>query len=190
MVPVRLPRRHTRQVFLAWEEEQDGRWELLDGVLKMRAGGSVDHNQINGDVFSSLRPIARAKGRRAVQQNQKLAPEGDEAVVYPDVFVTCRSLRGDAQMVGGATVVVEVVPRTSRDDDLRRKVRLYQELPELRHYVVIESLRASVVHFHRIDAASPWEKEILETGGGSLRLGALDASIPLETINDDTDLLP
>lgn len=190
MGAVKQPRRYTREEFLAWETEQDGRWELLDGVIKMMAGGSVAHNRIAGNVFMALQPAALRRGCEAFQQNQKLAPDGEEDVVYPDVFVTCRTLRGQEQLVGGASVVVEVVSKTSGDDDHRRKLRLYQELPELRHYLVVESDRRQVTHFFRQDGSTPWQRVVLTGGGDSVLLPVIEATLSLAEIYSRTDLLP
>lgn len=49
------PEPWTVEEFLAWEREQEDRYEYVGGVIRMMVGGTLDHNAIAGNVFSALR---------------------------------------------------------------------------------------------------------------------------------------
>ena len=50
-----LPRPWTIEDFLAWEAQQDERYEFIDGVIVAMTGGSIAHATIIGNVYHALR---------------------------------------------------------------------------------------------------------------------------------------
>ena len=53
-------------------------------------------------------PVSERATAAPQQQNQKLAPDQNDDVTYPDVVVVCGKVPGDAAFVSHATVIVEV----------------------------------------------------------------------------------
>jgi len=183
METTRRRRYETREDFLRWEREQDERWEFLDNVIRMMAGGRVNHNRVAGNVYAALRAAALKRGCEAFQQNQKLAPEHDDmAVVYPDVFVTCRRLDGDKDTVPSATVIVEVTSKSTREDDYTWKWDLYRDMPDLRHYLIVDPDKRRVSHYHRPHAGEDWRLRILAPPDGVVTVTALEVELPLADI--------
>lgn len=128
---------YSREAFLEWESRQRERWELFGGRVKMMDGGSADHNVIAGNVFALLHAALRGSSCRVFQQTMKLAPETTDDVMYPDVFVTCRAFGGKAQTLASATVIVEVMSPSSREDDYAAKWESYQRIADLRHSLIV-----------------------------------------------------
>ena len=79
-----------RSAFLAWEDAQPDRWELVGGIIRMMAGGTVDHNTVAGNIYAFLHSKLRGGPCRPFQQNMKLTPAENEDSTYPDVLVICR----------------------------------------------------------------------------------------------------
>jgi len=190
MAGARQRRFGTREDFLRWEADQPERWEFLDGVIEAIAGGTVAHNRVTGRIFRMLAPAAERRGCEAFQQNQKLTPEHSDATVYPDVFVTCRPVSPGQETVPGATVVVEVSSRSTREDDYRWKWELYQGMPELRHYLVVDPESARITHYHRPDAGDEWRIQLIVGREASVNLAALDLILPLADIYADVGTGP
>ncbi|MFM2044307.1 MAG: hypothetical protein RLY86_2883 [Pseudomonadota bacterium] len=182
MTLVRKPRPTGRADFLAWETAQDDRWELINGLIRMMAGGSADHNIVTGNIFAALLPVARSRGCMAFQQNQKLAPDGVDDVVYPDVFVTCRPFAGTDQTIGSAVVVVEVTSKSSVEIDREDKFELYALMPDLRHYLIVDSRRRSLVHYHRTTPGEEWRVALHRAADDAVTLDALGTELTLAAV--------
>jgi Uma2 family endonuclease len=82
----------TVEEFLAWEREQEERYEYVDGVIRMMVGGTLDHNTIAGNVFSALHSQLRGGLCRVFVEGVKVVSAS--ATMYPDVVVTCASGSG------------------------------------------------------------------------------------------------
>jgi Uma2 family endonuclease len=138
------PQPWTVEEFLAWEREQEERYEYVDGVIRMMVGGTLDHNTIAGNVFSSLRSQLRAGPCRVFVEAAKVVSEG--ATMYPDVVVTCAPGSGRADVVPEPEIVVEVLSRSTQGFDRGAKLDAYQQIPSLRQYVLIaqEEIRVSL----------------------------------------------
>jgi Uma2 family endonuclease len=186
MTAKRLKRPYTRADFLAWEAEQEERWEFIDGLIRMMAGGTVAHNTIAGNIFAHLHAALRGGPVRPFQQNMKLAPTVNEDVTYPDVFVLCRPVAEADPTVASATVIVEVVSKTSREDDYERKFQSYEEIPELRHYLVVEQDRAHVSVYSRSSPEEDWRLRNLRKLDESVELPSIGVTLSLRQVYEGT----
>jgi Uma2 family endonuclease len=182
MTAKRLKRPYTRADFLAWEAEQEERWEFIDGLIRMMAGGTVDHNRIAGNVFAQLHAALRGSGCEAFQENMKLAPAVNEDVMYPDVLVICATAEGTSPTVETATVIVEVVSKASREDDYERKFQSYEEIPELRHYLVIEQEKAHVSLYSRASPEEDWRLRNVRKLDEPVELPSIGVTLSLRQI--------
>lgn len=126
----------TLEEYLAWEEHQSQRHELVGGRTYAMSGGTERHGLMTGHLFTLLAAGATPKRCRTFQSDRKLqVATGD--VYYPDVLVVCGKA-ADVQYEADATVVVEVLSPSTRTQDRREKVRSYGTLPSITHYVVVE----------------------------------------------------
>ncbi|HEX5794336.1 MAG TPA: Uma2 family endonuclease, partial [Geminicoccaceae bacterium] len=86
------PEPWTVEEFLAWEREQEERYEYIGGVIRMMVGGTLDHNTIAGNVFGGLRSQLRDGPCRVFVGAVKVV--ADAATMYPDVVATRASASG------------------------------------------------------------------------------------------------
>lgn len=177
---------YTRTEFLEWESRQDERWEFIDGRIKMMAGGSADHNLIAGNIFAILHAALRGTPCRPFQQNMKLAPDANDDVTYPDVLITCRPFDGKAQTLASATVIVEVLSKSSRDDDYGDKWEGYQAIPDLRHYLIVSQDEPTVLVYSRSDEDEEWRFRRVEGPEGRVDLSAIGVALPLREVFEGT----
>ena len=177
---------YTRTEFLEWESRQDERWEFIAGRIKMMAGGAADHNLIAGNIFAILHGALGGAPCRPFQQNMKLAPEANDDVTYPDVFVTCTAFDGKAQTLGSATVIVEVLSKSSRDDDYGDKWEGYQAIPDLRHYLIVSQDEPTVLLYSRTGEDEEWRFRRVEGLAASVELAAVGVVLPLGAVFEGT----
>ena len=69
------PESWTVDEFLAWEREQEERYEYVDGVIRMMVGGTLDHNTIIGNVSSALRSQLKGGPCRVFVEGVKVSSE-------------------------------------------------------------------------------------------------------------------
>lgn len=187
MVQAKKHRRvYTRGEFLEWESRQDERWEFIVGRIKMMAGGSADHNLIAGNIFAVLHAALRGSPCRPFQQNMKLAPESNDDVTYPDVLVICRPFDGKAQTLASATVIVEVLSKSSRDDDYGDKWEGYQAIPDLRHYLIVSQDEPMVLVYTRTGEEEDWRFRRVEGLDAGVDLAALGVTLSLRDVFEGT----
>ena len=139
-----LPEPWTVEEFLAWEREQEERYEYVGGVVRMMVGGTLDHNTIALNIASRLRTLLARGPCRVFMEGVKVV--SDAATMYPDVVVTCAPGSGRSDVVSEPEVVAEVLSRSTQGFDRGPKLDAYQQIPSLKQYVLIaqEEIRVSV----------------------------------------------
>lgn len=181
---LRKHRRMTLDEFLGWEERQDGRHEFLQGEVVAMVGGTVAHNQIAGNVYTALRAELRGSPCRVFQETMRILAA--ESVFYPDVFVTCAAMDDRDRLATEPTVIVEVLSDSTSSYDHTTKNAAYRSLPSLTQYVLVHQRVAVVESFRR--AGDGWTHELLSGRDGTLTIPALEVTLPLSTIYEDTQV--
>jgi Uma2 family endonuclease len=173
-----LPDRWTVDEFLAWEREQEERYEYVDGVIRMMVGGTLDHNTIALSIASRLRTLLAGGPCRVFMEGVKVV--SDASTMYPDVVVTCTPGTGRIDVVPEPTVVIEVLSRSTQGFDRGPKLDAYQQIPSLRQYVLVaqEEIRVSV--YQRDNGG--WHYRILQDPEASLTFAVAAVTMSLAEI--------
>lgn len=172
--------------YLAWEAGQEGRHEYLAGEVFAMSGGSDAHNTIGLNIASALRASIRGGPCRVFASGMKVRIASADAVFYPDVFVTCdeRDRVEDTRLAKAHPVlIVEVLSPSTAGWDRGRKFEMYQQIPTLQEYVLIEQERQHADLFRR-NAEGLW---VLHPFGpdSAIQLASLNLSLAMETIYED-----
>ncbi|MDD2759891.1 MAG: Uma2 family endonuclease [Methylomonas sp.] len=122
--------------YLAGELLGDIKHEYIDGQVYAMSGASRNHDRIAGNVFGELRNHLR---------NQPCEPFTSDVKVkvgnyffYPDSMVVCDELEPHQYYTETPVLIVEVLSKSTRRTDETIKRRLYQTIPSLQEYVLIE----------------------------------------------------
>lgn len=166
-----LPIFHSTDEFLAWEERQAERYELVGGVVRLMSGGTANHDLVAMNIGGALRAALRGAPCFVHGSNLKVRSP-DRAVMYPDVFVRCGTNRGDAQVVDDPVLVVEVLSPSTRRDDLTLKRWAYQAIPTLQAVMLVSADTAAIELAEREPDGS-WR---------SRHYRGLDATVPLAAL--------
>jgi Uma2 family endonuclease len=137
--------------FLAWSESQEGRYELVDGVIYAQAAERVAHSRIKGLVFLVLRNVIKTNGLDCEALPDGVAIRvGARTVFEPDALVYCGpKLPPDTLLIENPVIVVEVISPTTGRNDHTRKVAGYFRLPSVRHYLIVDPDDPLIVHHAR-----------------------------------------
>ena len=173
------------QGFLAWENCQPDRYELIAGAVRPREGGTRAHDLIAVTIGALLHA---AVGRRCYVHGSCLkvvSPDG--MVAYPDVLVRCGPLVAEATDCDDPVLIVEVLSLLTRAGALIHKRWAYQAIPSLRHLLYVDAARLKVELATRSEDGS-WHSVFLEGPDAIVRLDALHTSLPLAEVYEGTGL--
>ena len=179
---------HTRmglEAFLDWENRQPARHEFYRGEVFAMVGARRVHGIVAGNVFAALK--SRLKGARCMAfiENMKLRV-ADDALFYPDVFVTCdaRDLRTE-MVFEHPTLIVEVLSESTQAFDRGAKFAAYRSVASLREYLLIDPDLRTVELFRR-NAAGLFELHD-HTGLDTLELASLRLALPQAELFEGLD---
>lgn len=173
--------------YLDWEAAQADRHEYIAGEVFAMTGARGTHNLIAGNVYMALRQALRGTPCRTHIEGMKLHVQAADAVLYPDVFVTCDplDLTEQAELAKTAPkLVVEVLSESTAAYDRGLKFELYQRLSSLQEYLLIEQDRVHADLFRR-NAEGLW---VLHPSGpaGEVQLASVGLTLAMELIYEDT----
>ncbi|MFO1035275.1 MAG: Uma2 family endonuclease [Geminicoccaceae bacterium] len=167
--------------FLARENAQEQRFELIEGAVRARTGGTANQDLIGVNVAAALGNRLAGSRYRVHGSNLKVrSPSG--AVMYPYAFVRCGPMNGAATVVDDPMVVVEVAPLAAE-----QKRWAYQAIPSLRAILVISADRAAAELFTPEPDGS-WRSRLHEGMDAVVATGVLDLELPLSEFYGGADL--
>jgi Uma2 family endonuclease len=166
--------------YLAWESEQAGRNEFCRGEVFAMVGGKRGHGRVIANLMRHLGNHLDDTACQAFSENMK-AQVSNEAVLYPDVFVTCdREFTADQAVFTAPVLVIEVLSASTQACDRSKKFAMYRQLVSLREYALIDpdSRRVEVFrpaedgHWKLFDMSDD-DELVLESVGCTLPLRAV-----------------
>lgn len=135
----------TAEEFLEIEFPSDTKAELDNGVIRMMAGGTVKHAEVQANLLSLLRTKLRGSGCKPFGPDLGVKTS-EIAIRYPDVTVLCgdRSGDGDAKAVEDPRAVVEVLSPSTRAMDLGTKLLEYRAISSLTTVLFVDPATETV----------------------------------------------
>jgi Uma2 family endonuclease len=134
--------------FLAWEAQQEGRWEFDGFEPRAMVGVSIGHHRIVSTFAAALRD--RLHGRcLVVTETVKLRL--NPTIRYPDVMVVCSEIPNAATFVDDPVMVAEVLSSSTACGDRIVKNREYEGTLSIQRYIVLEQDVMAAEVYSRID---------------------------------------
>lgn len=174
-------RLYTEEEYLKLEDKStDERHEYIDGVLRLMAGTTQEHNDIAQNFVFKLMMTAREKKcRLAVESIRvKLLIGSKKRYYYPDIVVACNPNDGDRRTIENPCFVVEILSKSTSSIDKVEKLDTYQRIASIKQYVIVDQARRKVEVYTRQD--SKWIYEMLESG--SFDITCLAAAMTLDEV--------
>ena len=161
--------------YLAWEQEQSGRNEYVDGEVFAMSGASDAHGTTALNLAALLHAALRGKPCKPFIADMKVHVEAANSFFYPDILVTCdpRDRAPEASHVKHHPVlIVEVLSPTTEAYDRGNKFAAYRGLASLQEYVLVSTEQRRIEVFRRD-----------ETGHWVLYPFALDEELELASVD-------
>ena len=139
----------TLEAFLEWENTQDTRNEFYRGDVFAMVGARRPHGTVVSNLVRHLGNALDGTPCRVFHEGMKVQI-ADDAILYPDVFVTCDKADLSTEMLFKAPkLVIEVLSPTTEGYDRSQKFALYRRLSSLTEYVLISPDTRRVESFVR-----------------------------------------
>lgn len=129
--------------YLADEEISEIKHEYFDGEIFAMSGAKANHQRITGNVFAEFRNHLKSTPCEAFSSDMKVRADKGKKYFYPDVVVCCNQ-DGDSDFTESPRLIVEVLSNSTRKFDKNLKRQIYQAIPSLEEYVLIEQDRVEI----------------------------------------------
>lgn len=190
--PAILEKILTADEYLEAELASEVKHEFDNGKLVAMAGGEIEHNLIQGEIYSLLKNFIQASRPPflALNSETKVWFPKLNKFVYPDVSVLSKppqfyvtptgKVRRDAVL--NPVLVVEVLSDDTRNYDKGEKFERYCTLPSFREYLLVEPLKtwAETIYIGDENAEPP--TRTFTDSADTIRLHSLDCEIKLRDI--------
>jgi Uma2 family endonuclease len=161
----------TSEQFIAWamEQPETEHYELYHGEVVAMAPEREAHAYTKSLIGRRLGNAIEEQGLSCTVYVDDFAVRVDPDTTFePDVVVRCGERPDPAALwIEDPVIVVEVLSRSTQAIDKTEKLAGYMRLPSVRHYLIVDVRRRTVVH-HARDAAGTITSSIL--GDAAIRL--------------------
>jgi Uma2 family endonuclease len=163
--------------YLANEQVSECKHEYLDGQIYAMAGASINHQRVIANLMRLFGNQLRNTPCEPLASDTKVKI-GDLAVFYPDVIVVCEPETSNTYYTEKPLIIVEVLSKSTRRVDETTKRRLYQTLPSLQEYVLIEQ---DIVDIEICRRSQGWQPEHYFMGD-EINFAAIDLTVSVNEI--------
>lgn len=141
----------TVDAFLAWAEDQPGRYELENGRIVAMAPERLGHVRAKTASFNALAAAVAAAKLPCEALPDGAAVRVDAATLYePDALVFCGAAPApDALAIVAPVIVVEVLSPSTGRRDHHEKLIGYFAVPSVGHYLIVDAESRVLVHHAR-----------------------------------------
>jgi len=174
----------TVQEYLALEEAAEYKSEYYQGEIFAMPGGSINHNQIIGNVISQLNQTHPRHKCRSFATELKLWIEELDLFTYPDLMIVCDNPQfytGRTDIILNPLVIIEVLSKSTEAYDRGKKFQFYRSLPSFQEYILIDQYSIHIDQFYT-DAHGKWILTDYNDSQAILKLTKIEFEIPLEKI--------
>lgn len=162
----------------------DARYEFIDGIVTMLAGGTTNHSRICVNVVSQLHNSLRGKPCQVFNSDLRVSISRSR-YVYPDASVSCdpRDLEEEGDILYVPSVIIEVLSPSTEAVDRGKKFRYYQSCPTIQEYVLI-STQEQAIDVYRRATDNLWTLHPFGPGEAVI-LKSIEVSIPIDAFYEN-----
>jgi Uma2 family endonuclease len=174
----------TVEDYLNFEKTSPIRHEYIDGEIYAMVGESKNHNRIAADLFTTLNQHLSGGRCEPFIENIKLRVR-PALFYYPDVIVSCdltSDVEDDDYVIDDPLLIVEVLSKSTARTDRIEKLREYQNLPNLKEYVIISQYSVQVEVYGHKQAGEDWSRQVYTDLQSKVHFDSIGLSVNLSDI--------
>lgn len=169
--------------YLAIERETDIRHEFLDGEVFAMAGGTPRHSKLKTNLTMLMGNALGSGPCQPYDSDLKIRVPATGLATYPDLAIICGPLQLDEEdpnAVANPTLLLEVLSPSTAAWDRGDKFAHVEQLPSLKHYVLVSQDSPSIEHYARQDDGS-W-RYTRHLAGGEVHFADLGVRLPVDAV--------
>ena len=142
--------KYTKEEYLSELRKSEHKLEYIDGVIRMMAGGSRNHNRIAKNAFRSL--DGNPKGCEVLLSDTAVAISEASRYYFPDLSAVCEqstTTEEGLEKVTNPCLIIEVLSEGTVDADRSEKFHAYRQLESFKEYILIDSRNLSIETFYK-----------------------------------------
>lgn len=140
--------------YLEGEKISQIKHEFVSGEVYAMAGASERHHRISLNLVTRLDTHLENSECNVFITDMKLKVN-EETFYYPDVFVACDQNPESEYYREEPILIIEVISPSTRQTDRREKLRVYQQMPTVQEYIIVEQDKMHV-EIHRRQQTGAW----------------------------------
>jgi len=163
----------------------DARYEFIDGIVTMLAGGTINHSRISVNLIVALDGLLRGKSCMVCNSDMRLEISATR-YVYPDISVSCDPRdqeQGDRDSIQYPCIVFEVLSASTEAYDRGRKFDYYRACPTLREYVLVDT-QQQAIDLYRRQTENLWTFHPFRSGD-EVELKSINVHFPIDSVYEN-----
>lgn len=180
----------TIEEYLEMERASVTKHEYYQGEIFAMSGASDEHNDIFSNLMGDLAYRLKGKPCKPYGSDKRVYIPENTLFTYPDISIFCRDIADLNRYEDNTiqpTVLIEILSPSTRTYDRSTKFELYQDIPTLKEYILVDS-EAVGIEVWRLNEQERWQLQQYKDLSSLLEIKAIDFTIPLREIYEDTHL--
>jgi Uma2 family endonuclease len=140
----------TIEEYLEMERAAIEKSEYYQGEIFTMSGASPRHVVINRNLFGDLAYRSKGKSYRPSGSDMRVHIPENTLFTYPDISIFCGDiiyLDKEEDSALNPTAIIEILSPSTRRYDRGQKFKLYQQIPTLKEYILVDSRAAHILVF-------------------------------------------
>jgi Uma2 family endonuclease len=146
----------SEQEYLEDEKIRDIKHEYFNGEIFAMSGASTNHQRIISNLVMNMGFHLKGTPCEVFSSDMKVRADKGKKYFYPDVLVSCHNADGHSHFTEAPRLIVEVLSASTHKYDRTLKRDIYQSIPSLEEYVLIEQ---DVVRIEVARKANGWQSD-------------------------------
>lgn len=186
-------RRYSLEEYFALELASEEKYEYFDGEIFNMSGGSPEHEDVIGNIYSTLKVKIRGSGCRVFLSNLRVKVPSAPPYRYPDLTALCNAPRyeeiGGIKALTNPSLIVEVLSPSTEAYDRGEKFTHYKSIESFREYILIAQHRPHATHYFK-ESDGRWIHEEVNELDAHLRIMSLDCELNLRDVYENVEFPP
>ena len=173
----------SEQEYLEDEKVRDIKHEYINGEIWAMAGAKLNHQRLISQLVKKIGNRLENTKCEVFSSDVKVRADSGNKYFYPDVLVSCNNENGNQDFVESPRLIIEVLSKSTRNFDKGLKRLVYQNIPSLEEYVLVEQ---DFVEIEVCRKADGWKSSYYFLGD-DITFTTIDLTLPVVEIYQRVD---